>query len=357
MIVNRKKIFFVIPSLGPGGAERIISFIAQKLDSSKFEVKLIVIGFEKDSVYIVQNIDIVYLNKTRMINSIPLLFTIFFKYKPSVVLGSISHINILLGFFTYFFGKTKFVGRESTVLSHRLVKNNIRKIIYTKMIIFFYNRLHKIVCQSEDMKQDFELFFQIDTSKLEVINNPITEIKEMPRKLFSHNAVSFITVGRLSEEKGHFRIIEGLSKIKEYNFIYTIVGSGPLLTEIKERTVQLGLREKVRFIPYTSRVLEEINKNDFYIQGSYVEGFPNALLESCSIGTPVIAFNSPGGTKEIVENEVNGFLVENEAEFISILNNIDKLKSIKKDEVKSSVIEKYNGERIIKKYETLFNQY
>lgn len=355
-MVKRKKIFFVIPSLIAGGAERIMSFIAQELDRSKFEVKLIVLGSEKDAVYLTQNIDVVYFNKTRLLKAVPVLFTTIYKEKPAIVMASISHVNIIMGLFSFFFGKTKFVGRESSVLSKRLVYSKTKEIIYLKFVQLFYKRLSCIVCQSEDMKKDFEEYFQINTSKLTVINNPITEIKEITRNKPNSETFSFITVGRLSEEKGFFRILEGLSKIKEYNFIYTIVGSGPLLNEIKEKTVQLGLYNKVCLIPFTHKVLDIVSKNDYFLQGSFVEGFPNALLESCTIGTPVIAFNAPGGTKEIVDNGVNGFLVEDEFEFISVLNNIDKLKSIDKDEVKMSVMSKFNANKIIKKYENLFNE-
>ena len=128
------------------------------------------------------------------------------------------------------------------------------------------------------------------------------------------------------------------------------------LNEIKEKTVQLGLYNKICLIPFTHKVLDIVSKNDYFLQGSYVEGFPNALLESCTVGTPVIAFNAPGGTKEIVVDGINGFLVENEFEFITVLIDINALKSIDRDEVKRSVMSKFNAEGIIKKYENLFNQ-
>ena len=43
---------------------------------------------------------------------------------------------------------------------------------------------------------------------------------------------------------------------------------------------------------------------------SLYEGFPNVLVESITLGTPVVAFDSPGGTSEIVKDGVNGYLVE-----------------------------------------------
>ena len=74
------------------------------------------------------------------------------------------------------------------------------------------------------------------------------------------------------------------------------------------------------------------------------------------MGTPVIAFNAPGGTKDIVINGENGFLVENENDFSSLLNNLERLKSIDPNKVKLSVINKFNSEKILSQYEELLNR-
>ena len=54
---NKIKILFILPSLRPGGAERVVSFIAQHLDKTKFESKLLIIGFKKKAVYSFENIE------------------------------------------------------------------------------------------------------------------------------------------------------------------------------------------------------------------------------------------------------------------------------------------------------------
>ena len=56
MKIDQIKIFFILPSLKAGGAERVISFVSQNIDKEKFKPYLLVAGFEKDSVYDVSNI-------------------------------------------------------------------------------------------------------------------------------------------------------------------------------------------------------------------------------------------------------------------------------------------------------------
>ena len=354
-MLSKKKIFFILPSLCAGGAERVMSFVAQQLNDSKFEAKLIVLGYENDAVYIVDKIEVIYLNKKRLLLAIFDLFFLIRKEKPAIVMSAIGHVNVIMGLFSFAFKNIKFIGREASVVSKMSQFSNSKVKISYFLIRFFYKRLDKIVCQSQDMKNDFINNFNISDSQLMVIHNPITAMPEIMHIKNETDLMSFITVGRLSPEKGHLRLLEVLAKIDSYAFVYTIVGSGPLKSEIKETIIRLGIQDKVSFIPYTSKVLELLSENDYFLQGSYVEGFPNALLESCTVGTPVLAFNVPGGTKEIVEQGINGFIVEDELEFWTVLFDLDKLKRINRELVKKSVSEKFEGKAIIVKYEQLFD--
>ena len=353
---SRKKILFVLPSLCAGGAERVISFVSQQLNTNDFKVKLIVLGFEKDAVYNVDSIEVKYLNKKRLLASVTTLFRLLMKEKPSIVVSSIGHVNIMMGFFSLFFRKIKFIGREASVVSKMNEFSKLNSKLNLSLMKIFYPRLSAIICQSGDMRNDFIHTLQLNPSKLVLIHNPITKFPTIIRSYDFKDKLNFITVGRLSEEKGYVRILEGLSKIKNYDFHYTIIGSGPQLEIIKESIYKFNLTDKISFIPYTHEVLEEVSKNDYFIQGSFVEGFPNALLESCTVGTPVIAFKSLGGTKDIVVNGINGFLVEDMLDFVSVLNDYDKLRSINNDEVVLTVKDKFNSEKIIKQYEDLFNE-
>ena len=76
---SKKKILFILPTLCAGGAERVMSFVAQQLDDSKFEAKLIVLGFDNDAVYIVDKIEVIYLNKKRLLLAIFDLFFLIYK--------------------------------------------------------------------------------------------------------------------------------------------------------------------------------------------------------------------------------------------------------------------------------------
>lgn len=351
----KKKILFILPSLKAGGAERVISFLAKNLDQNIFKIKIAVVGFKKDAVYSVDDLDVTFFNKDRMLNGIKPLFKFIKIHKPDIVFGTIRHVNILLGFYNLIFRNLRFIVREASVMSVMLQFSNSKQQIPNFLLKFLYNKLDAIVCQSNDIKEDLKHQLDIRESKLTTINNPITQITHLSiSKTKCSDLINFITVGRLSEEKGHQRILKGLAKVKNYRYSYTIIGSGPLELKIKDLANELDVLDNIKFIPYTSKVLEYLSKSDYFIQGSHVEGFPNVVLESCSVGTPLIAFDCPGGTKEIIEDGINGFLADSEDDFAKTLQNLNEIPVFERAVVQASVLSKFSSTKIIKEYENLF---
>ncbi len=92
---------------------------------------------------------------------------------------------------------------------------------------------------------------------------------------------------------------------------------------------------------------------NFLIQGSYVEGFPNVVLEALSFGVPCVVFDAPGGHREMIIENKNGCIIKNEDEGSLIMEKTihhhwDSL-SIQKD-----AFVRFGAEKIIKQYETMF---
>ncbi|MFV9551015.1 glycosyltransferase [Algibacter sp. PT7-4] len=355
----KKKVLFILPTLTAGGAERVISYIAQNIDQNKFESKLLITGYKKDAAYSINGIEVKFLEKGRVLNAIPKIFLYLIKNKPQFVLSSIGHLNTVMGLMSPFFIKTKFIIREASVISsmedvYKESSNKKSFSIHSYLSHKSYKMIDKIVCQSKDMAQDFINIYNVPKHKAFIINNPITNLA--PLKPINNNKNShlkFITVGRLSKEKGHIRVINLLSKL-DFPFQYTIIGDGPYKDEIFKVISDKKMTDKITYIPFTKEVSKYMSLNDLFLQGSYVEGFPNTVLESCIVGTPVLAFNVPGGTKEIISHNENGYLAESEDEFLSFLNKRVFL-SLSPEKIRNSVISKFSQDKIVKQYESLFN--
>jgi glycosyltransferase involved in cell wall biosynthesis len=351
---KKVKIIFVIPSLVPGGAERVMSFVSQNLNKQKFNSSLLVAGYAKDTSYDVSSIKVKYLNKSRVLFAIPSIIIHFLKEKPDIVVSSIAHLNSAIALISPIFPKTKFIGREATILSKRTKEKSKRIFNPSKLVKSSIKNLDMMICQSDDMVIDMATNYGIPEKKLIKINNPISHLSNLKTTNPTSTNKKFITVGRLTQVKGHIRILHLLAKVN-IPFEYTIIGDGnkEYKDAIFAKATQLGINDYIKHIPFTKEVDKYIAAHDMYIQGSYVEGFPNALLESCVAGTPVIAFDVPGGTKEIVEHEVNGFLIKDNDE-ASYLNYLTDRRNWNPKIIRDSVYKKFNKEKIINDYEILF---
>ncbi|WP_055444744.1 glycosyltransferase [Lacinutrix himadriensis] len=349
------KITFVIPSLAAGGAERILSFVAQNIDKKIFQPTLLVVGFKKDTVYDVSDLQVIYLNKTRVLKAVFTIANHFRTQKPQVVVSSIFHLNTIIAFLSIAFPKIKFAAREANVLSVLAQHDKGSRLkVLKKLIVKAYTLVDCVICQSKDMQKDMVTNYGVDISKTALINNPITS-NTSPKKEARNKEtpLQIITVGRLSKEKGHDRIIEVLSQLA-FPFHYFMIGDGNEKENILNLIRSKGIENQVTQINYTKNVEDFLRKSDIFLLGSYSEGFPNALIESCVVGTPVVAFNAPGGINEIIETGKNGFIVNTVDECVTELTKLNQNFSFSPDAVNHVVTSKFNSEKIISQYEELF---
>lgn len=124
----------------------------------------------------------------------------------------------------------------------------------------------------------------------------------------------FITVGRLSPEKNHARLIEAFAQVHERKpgSRLVIVGDGPLKSDLEKQAKNLGLATTITFTGHTDNPYAHMNDSDVFVLSSDYEGQPMVILEALVIGLPVIstAFGSvgsamPDGLGTIVECDVD----------------------------------------------------
>jgi glycosyltransferase involved in cell wall biosynthesis len=125
---------------------------------------------------------------------------------------------------------------------------------------------------------------------------------------------TFITVGRLSAEKNHLRLVDAFRAVHEASPAtrLVIVGDGPLLPELRARVAELGLAGAVELTGAQDNPFPAMRAADCFVLSSDYEGQPMVLLEALVLGLPVIAtrFDTvldalPAGCGLIVERDVD----------------------------------------------------
>ena len=116
----------------------------------------------------------------------------------------------------------------------------------------------------------------------------------------------------MTEQKGIEYLLEStryvINEILHVKFL--IVGDGPVLGSLKSMSNLLAISDNVEFLGFTprDRLLELYRLSDIFVSTSIYEPFGLVILEAMASGTPIAAF-SIGGLKEVVRDNVDGFLV------------------------------------------------
>lgn len=158
----------------------------------------------------------------------------------------------------------------------------------------------------------------VQENKITIIYNgidPLTGIEHQPDPeltKYTHGVI-IGSAGRLSEEKRQDYLIDmaGLLLRKDLDFSLLIAGNGNMLQPLKTKVKQSGLEQHVFFPGFVANMNGFYNSIDIFALTSSWEGCSNAILEAIQHGLPVVAFNN-SSLPEIIENNVNGFLAENE---------------------------------------------
>lgn len=174
----------------------------------------------------------------------------------------------------------------------------------------------RIICVSNAVRDSY-LEAGVPHSKLTVVRNGIAPKlsplgkKEAREKLgLPQSASIMLTVGRLTEQKGHSYLLEALPRVIErIPDVYAVwAGGGELESDLRTRARELGLRDRILFLSQRVDVAELLTAADLFVLPSLFEGLPLVVLEAQAVGLPVVG-TRVCGTNEAVEDGVTGRVV------------------------------------------------
>lgn len=354
------KLMVLLPLYGYGGTEKVLSTIVENIDKNIFDVTFVILDNNKEVRFESQsiNVRVIDLECNRVLLSGFKIRKVINEIKPDLVLTGQSHLNLYVSMLKFigFIRNSKLIIRESIVLSNNLpFQNAILKIIYKKLVSFFYRKADKIIAQSDDMLNDLNANFHIDLNKLVKINNPIKEKENVTERKLLDTKRNILAIGRLVPQKGFDRMLRIISKIKGEDFKLYICGDGSERTKLESMIVDLGIQEKIELLGMVPNPSDYLKEVDLLIMSSYYEGFPNVLLEAGIAGIPVVCFECLGGVNEIMKDGLNGFMIKDndEDEFAEkIMEGLST--SFDRDEIIKITLSNFSLEKIMETYKTEF---
>jgi glycosyltransferase involved in cell wall biosynthesis len=355
-----------MPELNVGGAELVISTLMNNVDNGYFDVRFILISnYSKLIKNFNKNIIIYKLKHSSVSRGIYPLLQKIYRLRPDIVFSGMGHLNISIAPFIPLFRllspKIYWVARQTSILSLNNKKEKSPRLyewLYKKV----YKNYDKIICQSNYMQSDLIDNYQFPIEKSVVINNPveIDKINLLSYKSlespFESKRFNILSVGQLRPEKAQEDMLKALYHL-DSNYTLTLIGEGDEKSSLQYLTDKLGIENRVHFIGYQSNPYSYMREADLLILSSEYEGFPNVVLEAGVCGLPVVSYKCAGGVAEIIEDGINGFLVE-DRDVESLAEGIKKAKNHLFDstQIRDIIKKKYNKNLIIDRYQQILKE-
>ena len=307
-----------------GGGERVITNLANAFQERGYSVRIISFfkGSERNTYELNPNIKIIYLSKGPQ-NSSNKIRKFFNK--------------TLYRFYLSF--KTIFIIRKLNPKA--LISNDGTFLPFIKNKNTKYMRIWHLVAPSKNRFSItlFPLLIILSNKELNKWSKYHSNIKVIPNfpsfegnKTTNYKNKIVLSAGRLTKEKGFSRLIDIWGKIKKdksNTWKLIILGDGEEREALESKIKQLNL-DSIILEPFNVDIESKYLNASIYALSSFYEGMPLVLLEASNYGLSLISFDINTGPSDIIENGVNGYLIEDN----DLENYASKLKELMESEDK-----------------------
>lgn len=393
------KILFMCINMNVGGTEKALITMLNELDSSKYDVTLLMLEeYGQFLNEIPRYIKVKYVKEYKeikpFINEPPQVlvknlinnkkyikgFNTLFMYSISKISKDISHYYRYLlkntseieeqydlavayagpmDFITYFILNKIKANKRVQWIHFDITKIGFNKKFAEKN----YKKFDKIFVVSEEGKNKLCELIPSIKYKTEVFKNIISSkiVNSMASNSIGFDdkfeGIRILTVGRLSFEKGQDIILPVLIKLNEdeYNVKWYCIGNGALKADIERDIEKHNINDKYIILGTTTNPYPFMKECDIYVQTSRHEGYCITLAEARCFNNPIVTTNFTGASEQI-KNYKTGLIVNFDVDeiYAAIKELLDN--NSLKEEIKSNLInESIDTSSEIEKINNLFN--
>lgn len=313
--IPMQKIAFHLNSLQQGGAERVVSNLANRFAKEGYEVVIATEWYGTDEFALDQKVRRVHVGLTKedenrsriskMLRRIWYLRRFMKKEKPDVVVAftrGVLYRALAAGIGT---GIPVVISVRTDPVGHYDKKADKLRIP------LLFPHAAGCVFQTEGAKAFFAPYLQENSR---IILNPLNpKYIGVPEPAVRTKDV--VQSGRLVDFKNQPMLIRAFLKVHEKHPDYTLKIYGPDSKDGTKEILESIIHENhaedfVKLMGGSNTLEKDLADAALYAFSSDWEGLPNALMEAMALGLPVVSTDCPcGGPKTLIEDGVNGLLV------------------------------------------------
>ncbi|MCP4005734.1 MAG: glycosyltransferase [bacterium] len=352
----KSKLLFVIPTLELGGAERVIALLLKHLPRERFDLHLALV--ERKGAFLADlpdHIELHDLQARRVRYALIPLLRLVRSLKPDVVLPNLGYLNLALLILKPLLPRdTRVVLQEHTTVSAEVAERS-NKPIWRTAYRLLYPRADEIISCSNAISDDLVSHFGVRREKLRLIRNPIDTDRieaalSNETSPYTGPGPHILGAGRLGYEKGYDRLVDAFAIVARNlpTAQLWIVGEGAERAALEVQIEGLGLSERVHLPGYTADPFAWMRHADVFAQSSRREGLPVAVLEAVACGARVVAFDSAGGTGEIV-GPLEGCILVPDGDLQGFANAIESL-AVPEKSTRPELPEEFRLETVVRDF-------
>lgn len=302
---RRPRIAFVINSLGPGGAERVMNTIMHAASPAAWDVHLVLLDREDEHRTPPNFVTIHRLDcGMKLLSSVQQLTHALQAIKPDLIVSFLVRANVASILAGRRLRTPVIISERANLTAHIEGRyKGAKRSVAAMSSRLAYSRADFVIACSEGVRRDLIENFGVGGARIETIPNPF-DLDQIARDASAPPEMVLpprfmVSVGRLVESKGFADLIDAYA-MADPPIPLVILGEGPDRRQLEERVRQHGLGERVFLSGYAANPFAILSRADLYVSASHCEGFPNSLAEAMAIGLPVISTDCPSGPAEIL---------------------------------------------------------
>lgn len=363
-----KRVAFLLPSLGGGGAEKVVVNLVNELCENENLVIDLVLGDATGKYVELVNgkVQIVNLESPRMIKTIFKIVRYLKNNKPDVLISGLDYVNVIALIAKKLAGvNTKILITEHNTLSQTL---DSRKSVKTSILINLMRRLYskadQIIAVSKGVAADLCNVLGVKDKLVKVIYNPVINdhIIQQSYEEIDHKWVNdskqpvILGIGRLTLQKDFEMLIKAFSILKsKVPAKLIILGEGELRNDLEAQIKSLGLSESIDLYGFHNNPYAFIRQTELFVLSSRWEGLPTVLIEALACDATVVSTDCKSGPREILAGGKYGKLVDVgdfEGLAVAMEESLSKEKQNSKEEIKSW-LHQFRAEEVTLEYKKL----